>query len=67
MSVAVGGGGQFFFFSITTPCFSRARVADPATVPNTPQREGDYPQRPDIHDDFWSSSVPLESLPSRTP
>lgn len=66
MSVAVGGGGQFFF-SITTPCFTESAVSDPATEPNTPQREGDYPQRPDVHDDFWSSGAPLSASSSSAP
>ncbi|MFD6990204.1 hypothetical protein [Streptomyces sp. NPDC059943] len=57
MSVAVAGEGQFFF-SITTPCFAESDVADPKTPPNTPHREGGYPQRPDIHDDFWSAPTP---------
>ncbi|MFE1962890.1 hypothetical protein [Streptomyces sp. NPDC059479] len=52
--VAVGGEGQFFF-SITTPCFTESAVPDPATEPNTPQRAGEYPTRPDVYDDFWSS------------
>ncbi|MFD5113861.1 hypothetical protein ACFWNG_16340 [Streptomyces sp. NPDC058391] len=64
--VAVGGGGQFFF-SITTPCFTESAVSDPATEPNTPQREGDYPQRPDVHDDFWSSGAPLSASSSSAP
>ncbi|WP_326611585.1 hypothetical protein OG949_20715 [Streptomyces scopuliridis] len=63
MSVAVGGGGQFFF-SITTPCFAESAVPDPATEPNTPQRAGDYPQPPDVHDDFWSSKAPLSTSSS---
>ncbi|MYZ36500.1 MULTISPECIES: hypothetical protein [unclassified Streptomyces] len=54
MSVAVGGEGQFFF-SITTPCFTESAVPDPATEPNSPQRAGEYPTRPDVYDDFWSS------------
>ncbi|MET4927396.1 hypothetical protein P3L51_34400 [Streptomyces sp. PSRA5] len=57
MSVAVAGEGQFFF-SITTPCFTESDVADPKTPPNTPHREGGYPQRPDFHDDFWSAPTP---------
>lgn len=65
MRVAVGGEGQFFF-SITTPCFAQSDVADPSTPPNTPHREGGYPQRPDIHDDFWSATTPPPSPPSRT-
>ncbi|WP_133243290.1 hypothetical protein [Streptomyces scopuliridis] len=63
MRVAVGGGGQFFF-SITTPCFAESAVPDPATEPNTPQRAGDYPQPPDVHDDFWSSKAPLSTSSS---
>lgn len=57
MSVAVAGEGQFFF-SVTTPCFTESDVADPKTRPNTPHREGGYPQRPDVHDDFWSAATP---------
>lgn len=57
MSVAVAGEGQFFF-SITTPCFTKSDVADPRTKPNTPHRDGGYPQRPDVHDDFWSATTP---------
>ncbi|MFC8825105.1 hypothetical protein ACFT9I_07060 [Streptomyces sp. NPDC057137] len=57
MRIAVAGEGQFFF-SITTPCFTESDVADPKTRPNTPHREGGYPQRPDIHDDFWSAPTP---------
>ncbi|WP_329385736.1 hypothetical protein [Streptomyces sp. NBC_01716] len=57
MSVAVAGEGQFFF-SITTPCFAESDVAEPRTRPNTPHREGVYPQRPDVHDDFWSAVTP---------
>ncbi|MFE4912598.1 hypothetical protein ACFRCX_13780 [Streptomyces sp. NPDC056652] len=63
MSVAVGGEGQFFF-SITTPCFTESAVPDPAVEPNTPQRAGDYPPRPDVHDDFWSSNAPLPTSSS---
>nr|WSZ96981.1 hypothetical protein OH820_16075 [Streptomyces sp. NBC_00857] len=66
MSVAVGGEGQFFF-SITTPCFTESEVTDPAPEPNTPQRTGDYPQRPDVHDDFWSSKAPLPAASPSTP
>lgn len=58
MRIAVAGEGQFFF-SITTPCFTESEVADPRTQPNTPHREGVYPQRPDVHDDFWSATSPL--------
>lgn len=57
LSVAVAGEGQFFF-SITTPCFAKSDVADPKTQPNTPHRDGGYPQRPDVHDDFWSAATP---------
>ncbi|WP_330175000.1 hypothetical protein OG875_16595 [Streptomyces sp. NBC_01498] len=57
MRIAVAGEGQFFF-SITTPCFAKSDVADPLTRPNTPQREGGYPQRPDVRDDFWSVDAP---------
>lgn len=57
MRVAVAGQGQFFF-SITTPCFAESDVADPRTPPNTPHREGGYPQRPDVRDDFWSAPSP---------
>ncbi|MGW6741920.1 hypothetical protein ACWGDX_14545 [Streptomyces sp. NPDC055025] len=60
MSVAVGGEGQFFF-SITTPCFTESAVPDPATEPNTPQRAGEYPARPDVYDDFWSSTGGLSA------
>ncbi|MFE2499673.1 hypothetical protein ACFXKX_06560 [Streptomyces scopuliridis] len=63
MRVAVGGQGQFFF-SITTPCFAESAVSDPVTEPNTPQRAGDYPQPPDVHDDFWSSRAPLPTSSS---
>ncbi|MFD7226482.1 hypothetical protein ACFV9P_36590 [Streptomyces sp. NPDC059892] len=63
MRVAVGGEGQFFF-SITTPCFTESAVPDPAVEPNTPQRAGDYPPRPDVHDEFWSSNAPLPTSSS---
>ncbi|MFJ9032120.1 hypothetical protein ACIRQP_27065 [Streptomyces sp. NPDC102274] len=63
LRVAVGGEGQFFF-SITTPCFTESAVPDPATEPNTPQRAGDYPQPPDVHDDFWSSKASLPTSSS---
>ncbi|MFF3753853.1 hypothetical protein ACFYYH_25865 [Streptomyces sp. NPDC002018] len=63
MRVAVGGEGQFFF-SITTPCFTESAVPDPATQPNTPQRAGEYPSRPDVYDEFWSSmgALPTSSV-----
>ncbi|WP_331748512.1 hypothetical protein [Streptomyces sp. NBC_00648] len=57
VEVSVGGEGQFFF-SVTTPCFTRTAVAAPATRPNTAEREGQYPLRPHIHDDFWSAPTP---------
>lgn len=63
--VAVGGDGQFFF-SVTTPCFAESPVSDPAVEPNTPQRAGEYPQRPDVHDDFWSSVGGLSAGSGRT-
>ncbi|WP_328582967.1 hypothetical protein [Streptomyces sp. NBC_00370] len=66
MRVAVGGRGQFFF-SITTPCFRESPVSAPATAPNTPDRAGEYPQPPDVQDDFWSSSEPLASSSPGTP
>lgn len=66
MSVAVGGRGQFFF-SVTTPCFRESPVSAPATAPNTPDRAGEYPQPPDVQDDFWSSSEPLASSSPATP
>ncbi|MGP9019552.1 hypothetical protein ACT1U9_14215 [Streptomyces sp. BR1] len=65
MSVAVGGEGQFFF-SITTPCFPESQVSEPTSKPNTHHREGAYPQRPDIHDDFWSTPTPGAPTPQGT-
>ncbi|MCX5387883.1 hypothetical protein [Streptomyces sp. NBC_00083] len=56
VEVSVGGQGQFFF-SVTTPCFTRSAVPDPTTQPNIPQREGEFPIRPDIHDNFWSATT----------
>ncbi|MFI6686203.1 hypothetical protein [Streptomyces sp. NPDC050485] len=63
ISVAVGGGGQFEF-SVSTPCYAQSSVPDPATQPNTPPRKGEYPWRPDIHDDFWSATTPTPSTPA---
>ncbi|MEV6550926.1 hypothetical protein AB0M57_19770 [Streptomyces sp. NPDC051597] len=55
VEVSVGGEGQFFF-SVTTPCFAQTAVAAPTTQPNTPERDGQYPLRPYLHDDFWSAT-----------
>lgn len=55
VEVSVGGEGQFFF-GVTTPCFTRTAVAAPTARPNTAGREGQYPLRPYIHDDFWSAT-----------
>ncbi|MER5729224.1 hypothetical protein ABT084_12965 [Streptomyces sp. NPDC002138] len=57
LSAMVGSTGQFFF-DITTPCFADSPVQDPTAKPNTPVRTGPYPQRPDVHDDFWSAESP---------
>ncbi|MEU1075142.1 MULTISPECIES: hypothetical protein [unclassified Streptomyces] len=55
VEVSVGGEGQFFF-SVSTPCLTRTTVAAPTAPPNTPEREGQYPLRPYIHDAFWSAT-----------
>ncbi|MEU3184726.1 LppA family lipoprotein [Streptomyces sp. NPDC006923] len=66
VSVAAGGGGQIFF-SVTTPCFAESEVSAPATGPNSAQRSDEYPPRPDVHDDFWSSSGPLPTSSPSAP
>ncbi|WP_369384023.1 hypothetical protein [Streptomyces sp. cg36] len=60
LEVSVGGEGQFFF-GATTPCLTRTPVATPTTQPNTPERPGQYPLRPRIHDDFWSATAPVRT------
>ncbi|MFG2337299.1 hypothetical protein [Streptomyces yangpuensis] len=59
LTVKVGGQGQFFF-TAATPCLTDSDVMEPATKPNTPQRKGPFPQRPDEHDEFWSATTPVQ-------
>ncbi|WP_157879777.1 hypothetical protein [Streptomyces yangpuensis] len=59
LSVEVGGEGQFFL-EAATPCLRDTDVMEPATKPNTPQRKGPFPQRPDEHDEFWSATTPVQ-------
>ncbi|MEV0415771.1 hypothetical protein AB0I68_34625 [Streptomyces sp. NPDC050448] len=57
LSVMVGGEGQFFL-DAATPCLTDSGVQEPTTKPNTPVRNTPFPQRPDVHDDFWSATTP---------
>ncbi|MEV6679347.1 hypothetical protein AB0N09_21215 [Streptomyces erythrochromogenes] len=58
LTVKVGGQGQFFL-TAATPCLTDSGVQQPTTPPNTPQRSGPFPQRPDEQDPFWSAAAPL--------
>ncbi|WP_404956996.1 hypothetical protein [Streptomyces sp. 147326] len=57
LTVKVGGKGQFFLES-ATPCLTDSSVQQPTSKPNTPDRSGEFPQRPDVQDDFWSATTP---------
>ncbi|MFD6231092.1 hypothetical protein ACFWFZ_30150 [Streptomyces sp. NPDC060232] len=59
LSVEVGGEGQFFL-EAATPCLNDADVMRPFTKPNTSQRRGPFPQRPDEQDEFWSATTPVQ-------
>ncbi|UUY49580.1 hypothetical protein NRK68_21570 [Streptomyces yangpuensis] len=59
LSVEVGGEGQVFL-QAATPCLRDTDVMEPATKPNTPQRKGPFPQRPDERDEFWSATTPAQ-------
>ncbi|APU41931.1 hypothetical protein [Streptomyces sp. TN58] len=59
LSVEVGGEGQFFL-EAATPCLTDSDVMEPATKPNTSQRKGPFPQRPDEQDEFWSATTPVQ-------
>ncbi|MEU7600447.1 hypothetical protein [Streptomyces sp. NPDC041003] len=56
LTVKVAGKGQFFL-TAATPCLTDSDVQAPTTQPNTPQRSGVFPQRPDVQDDFWSATT----------
>ncbi|MFD3760727.1 hypothetical protein [Streptomyces sp. NPDC058622] len=58
LSVEVAGEGQFFL-EAATPCLDDTGVQEPTTTPNTPNRTTPYPQRPDVHDGFWSATTPV--------
>ncbi|WP_405449228.1 hypothetical protein [Streptomyces erythrochromogenes] len=58
LTVKVGGQGQFFL-TAATPCLTDSGVQEPTTPPNTPQRSGPFPQRPDEQDAFWSAATPV--------
>ncbi|MCY0948606.1 hypothetical protein [Streptomyces sp. H27-S2] len=58
LSVEVAGEGQFFL-EAATPCLDDTGVQEPTTTPNTPKRTTPYPQRPDVHDGFWSATTPV--------
>ncbi|WCD87909.1 hypothetical protein KPP03845_104310 [Streptomyces xanthophaeus] len=60
LTAKVGGEGQFFL-EAATPCLADHPVQDPTTKPNTPTRNGPYPPRPDVQDEFWSATTPLPS------
>ncbi|MFB7180665.1 hypothetical protein ACFCYI_23540 [Streptomyces sp. NPDC056257] len=53
LDVKVGGEGQFFL-EAATPCLTDSSVRPPAGKPNTPDRSGEFPRRPDVQDEFWS-------------
>ncbi|MFJ3722458.1 hypothetical protein ACIPYQ_07760 [Streptomyces sp. NPDC090045] len=57
LTVKVGGEGQFFL-KAATPCLDDTGVQGPAIKPNTPDRKGEYPVRPDVQDEFWSATTP---------
>ncbi|KJK52016.1 hypothetical protein UK14_09920 [Streptomyces sp. NRRL F-4428] len=59
LSVEVAGEGQFFL-DAGTPCLTDSSVMDPMTQPNTSQRKGPFPQRPDEQDEFWSATTPVQ-------
>ncbi|WP_371616494.1 hypothetical protein [Streptomyces sp. NBC_00454] len=63
LAVEVGGQGQFRL-SAATPCLTDSGVQEPTAKPNTPVRTTPYPQRPDVHDEFWSAATPA---PAATP
>ncbi|WP_030714026.1 hypothetical protein [Streptomyces sp. NRRL F-2580] len=57
LNVKVGGKGQFFL-EAGTPCLTDSSVGQPTGKPNTPDRSGEFPQRPDVQDEFWSATTP---------
>ncbi|MFJ3722457.1 hypothetical protein ACIPYQ_07755 [Streptomyces sp. NPDC090045] len=60
LTVKVGGEGQFFL-NAATPCLTDSGVQQPTSKPNTPDRKGEYPVRPDVQDEFWSATTPVPS------
>ncbi|WP_330297065.1 hypothetical protein [Streptomyces sp. NBC_00503] len=63
LTVKVGGEGQFML-KAATPCLTDSGVQAPLTKPNTPVRNTPFPQRPDVHDDFWSATTPAPQTPA---
>ncbi|WP_030714022.1 hypothetical protein [Streptomyces sp. NRRL F-2580] len=57
LEVKVAGEGQFFL-GASTPCLEDTGIQQPASKPNTPDRSGEFPQRPDVQDEFWSATTP---------
>ncbi|MFD9520567.1 hypothetical protein [Streptomyces sp. NPDC059979] len=60
LTVKVAGKGQFFL-TAATPCLTDSDVQAPTAQPNTPQRGGVFPPRPDVQDEFWSATTPVPS------
>ncbi|MFE9932844.1 hypothetical protein [Streptomyces sp. NPDC005533] len=60
LEVQVAGQGQFFL-KAATPCLTDSSVGQPTGKPNTPDRKGEFPQRPDVQDEFWSATTPTSA------
>ncbi|KIF68753.1 hypothetical protein HY68_09120 [Streptomyces sp. AcH 505] len=66
ISLSIGGEGQAFF-EVATPCVDASAVAESTVPPNGPAYTSGPIPRPNVQDDFWSSSEPLASSSPATP
>lgn len=66
VSLSVGAEGQAFF-EVDSPCVDPSDVAEPAARANGPAYVSGPIPRPNVQDDFWSSSEPLASSSPATP
>jgi hypothetical protein len=63
ISLIVRGAGQAYF-EVDTPCVARSGVREATAVPDGPDYRGGPVPRPNVYDDFWSST---DVLPSSSP
>ncbi|MFJ5114301.1 hypothetical protein ACIQAD_27090 [Streptomyces sp. NPDC088551] len=63
LRLSIAGRGQAFF-EVATPCVRESSVDAPTSRGNGPDYSGGPIPRPDVHDEFWSSSGPLPTSSS---